>query len=71
MAVSRRTTDASASRLSDSEVHIDYRAAIDIGLPELWTQSYKEKFVREFLTAACEQAETTASPAALALAAEP
>ena len=43
----------------DSEVHIDYRAAIDIGLPELWTQPYKEKFIREFLTAACQQAETT------------
>jgi hypothetical protein len=55
----------------DSMVHIDYRAAIDIGLPELLTQSYKEKFVREFLTAAYEQARTADSPPALALAAEP
>ena len=56
---------------SDSEVHIDYRAAIDVGLPELWTQTYKEKFIREFLTAAYEQATATASPAAFVLAAEP
>jgi uncharacterized membrane protein len=55
----------------DSMVHIDYRAAIDIGLPELLTQSYKEKFVREFLTAAYEQARIADSPPALALAAEP
>jgi uncharacterized membrane protein len=55
---------------ANNKVHIDYLAAIDIGLPELWTQSYKEKFVREFLTAACAQAEAAASPRALALAAE-
>ena len=54
----------------DSKVHIDYRAAIDIGLPELWTQSFKEKFVREFLTAAFHQAESCASPPTLVLAAE-
>ena len=56
---------------ADSNVHIDYRAAIDIGLPELLTQSYKEKFIREFLTAAYHQAETTVSTPALVLAAEP
>jgi uncharacterized membrane protein len=56
---------------ADAKVFIDYRAAIDIGLPELWTQSYKEKFIREFLTAAYERAEAAATPAALALAAEP
>jgi uncharacterized membrane protein len=56
---------------ADSKVHLDYRAAIDIGLPELWTQSYKEKFIREFLTAACNQAETGTSPPALVLATEP
>ncbi len=56
---------------ADNKVFIDYRAAIDIGLPELWTQSYKEKFIREFLTAAYERAEAAATPAALALAAEP
>jgi uncharacterized membrane protein len=55
----------------DSKVNIDYRAAIDIGLPELWTQSYKEKFIKEFLTAAYTQTETTASPPALVLASEP
>jgi len=55
---------------ADNEVNIDYRAAIDIGLPELWTKSYKEKFIREFLTAAYEQTRTTASPTTLVLAAE-
>jgi uncharacterized membrane protein len=55
----------------DSEVHIDYRASIDIGLPELWTQPYKEKFIREFLAAAYEQTITADPPAALALSAEP
>ena len=56
---------------ADGKVFIDYRAAIDIGLPELWTQAYKEKFIREFLTAAYERAEAAAAPAALALAIEP
>jgi uncharacterized membrane protein len=55
----------------DSKVNIDYRAAIDIGLPELLTQSYKEKFIREFLTAAYTQTGTTASPPSLVLAFEP
>ncbi len=56
---------------SGGAVHIDYRAAIDIGLPESWTQSYKEKFIREFLTAACERAQTATPPATLVLATEP
>ncbi len=55
----------------NSKVHIDYHAAIDVGLPELWTRSYKEKFIREFLTAANNQAEATVSTPALVLAAEP
>jgi len=55
----------------DSKVHIDYQAAIDVGLPELWTRSYKEKFIREFLTAAYNQAETAISTPALVLAVEP
>jgi len=55
----------------DSKVHIDYQAAIDVGLPELWTRSYKEKFIREFLTAAYNQAETDLSTSALVLAVEP
>ena len=55
---------------ANNKVHIDYRAAIDIGLPELWTQSYKEKFIREFLTAAYAQAQTAVSTRALVLAAE-
>ena len=56
---------------ADSTVHIDYHAAIDVGLPELWTRSYKEKFIREFLTAASNQAETTVSTPEMVLAAEP
>jgi uncharacterized membrane protein len=55
----------------DNKVHIDYQAAIDVGLPELWTRSYKEKFIREFLTAANFRAETAVSTPALVLAAEP
>ncbi|MGB7933669.1 MAG: hypothetical protein WCH04_15885 [Gammaproteobacteria bacterium] len=55
----------------DSKVHLDYDAAIDVGMPELLTRSYKEKFIREFLTAAYHQAETTVSTPALVLAAEP
>ena len=55
----------------DSKVHLDYHAAIDVGLPELLTRSYKEKFIREFLTAAYHQAETAVSTPALVLAAEP
>jgi hypothetical protein len=51
-----------------NQVHLDYRAAIDIGLPELWTQSYKKKFVKEFLTAAYEQVQTAGPAATLALA---
>jgi hypothetical protein len=54
----------------DSKVHIDYRAAIDIGLPELLTQYYKEKFIREFLIAAYHQAELSVSTPTLVLAAE-
>jgi len=56
---------------SDSGVDIDYRAAIDVGLPELWTQPYKEKFIREFLTAAAVQANAAGTPATFVLAAEP
>jgi hypothetical protein len=37
-------------------------APIDIGLPELWTQAYKEKFVREFLTAAYERGRDSRYP---------
>ncbi len=37
-------------------VHVDYRAAMDIGLPESLTRSYKAKFVSEFLTAARKKA---------------
>ena len=56
---------------SGSDVHIDYRAAIDIGLPESWTKSYKERFIKEFLTAACAQAETATAPEKLLLATRP
>lgn len=53
---------------SGDQVRIDYLAAIDIGLPELVTQGYKAQFVREFLTAACEQAAAATPARALALA---
>lgn len=53
-----------------TNVRIDYLAAIDIGLPERLTQSYKAMFVREFLTAAYEQARVISSSPTLALASE-
>jgi uncharacterized membrane protein len=53
------------------EVRVDYLAAIDIGLPEVVTQGYKARFVREFLTAACEQAATPTTAQALLLADAP
>jgi uncharacterized membrane protein len=46
---------------AEDGVRIDYRAAIDIGLPELWTQSYKKKFVSEFLSAVCKRAEAASA----------
>lgn len=37
---------------SGGNVSIDYRAAIDVDLPELWTRAFKKKFITEFLGAA-------------------
>ncbi len=51
----------------NGRVHIDYLAAIDIGLPELWTQSYKKKFVTEFLSAVCDRAEKASATTNLVL----
>jgi hypothetical protein len=50
-------------------VRIDYRAAIDIGLPESWTLAYKKKFVKEFMTSAFEKARTLDAEPTLVLAA--
>jgi len=46
-------------------VRVDYRAVIDVGLPDALTRSYKKQFITEFLTAAGVQA---GSQATLALA---
>jgi len=56
-----------------NRVRVDYSAAIDVGLPELWTRSYKKQFITEFMTAASELAESGSSQASIAapLAAEP
>lgn len=54
--------------LEAGAVAIDYRAAIDIGLPERLTRSYKVKFVTEFLTAVREKAKSLDRTATLALA---
>jgi hypothetical protein len=48
--------------------HIDYRAAIDVGLPDAFTRPYKKRFVSEFLGAVYEQARTSSPTGALALA---
>jgi hypothetical protein len=55
----------------DNKTQIDYCAAIDIGLPELWTRSYKEQFIREFLTAADAQARMSEPSSRIVLAVEP
>lgn len=47
------------------QVRVDYPAAIDVGLPDALTRSYKKQFIAEFLTAAAVQA---GSQATLALA---
>jgi uncharacterized membrane protein len=52
------------------KVRVDYRAAIDVGLPDALTRSYKKQFIAEFLTAASVQARSQAS-LALASPAEP
>jgi uncharacterized membrane protein len=49
-------------------VRVDYRAAIDVGLPDALTRSYKKQFITEFLTAASHQAESADSQTTLALA---
>ncbi|MGD2073654.1 MAG: hypothetical protein PVI91_02140 [Gammaproteobacteria bacterium] len=53
----------------NGRAHIDYRAVIDVGLPDLLTQPYKKKFVTEFLGAVHDRAlkpglrlATTAQP---------
>ena len=58
---------------ASNKVRVDYRAAIDVGLPELWTRTYKEQFITEFMTAASELAESSSSQASIAapLPAEP
>ena len=38
--------------------HVEYRAAIDVGLPEPLTRPYKKKFVEEFLSAVNDRAAT-------------
>jgi uncharacterized membrane protein len=40
----------------DGQAHVDYRAAIDVGLPDLFTQPYKKRFVAEFLGAVYDRA---------------
>jgi uncharacterized membrane protein len=49
-----------------NRVRIDYSAAIDVGLPELWTRAYKKQFIRDFMTAASELAESGNSQASIA-----
>lgn len=40
------------------QVQIDYRAAMDIGLPESVTRSFKQRFVNDFLSAVYHKAES-------------
>lgn len=53
----------------NGEAHIDYRAVIDIGLPDALTRPHKKKFVTEFLDAVYQQASAAEPATAFALAA--
>lgn len=48
--------------------HIDYRAVIDVGFPDALTRPYKKRFVSEFLGAVYQQARTSGTAKAIALA---
>jgi len=50
------------------EVHIDYQATINVGLPDAWTRYYRQKFVSEFLGAVYDQVTTRPSAKGLTLA---
>jgi hypothetical protein len=49
-------------------VDIEYRAILDIGLPDAWIRSYKKKFVTEFLNAVYHQAVVSQPANGLTLA---
>lgn len=49
-------------------VDIEYRAILDIGLPDAWTRGYKRKFVSEFLSAVYDQAKASQPGTVLTLA---
>ncbi len=49
-------------------VDIEYRAILDIGLPDAWTRGYKRKFVSEFLSAVYDQAKASQPGIVLTLA---
>lgn len=49
-------------------VNIEYRAILDIGLPDALTRRYKKKFISEFLNAAYDQAEASQPVTGLTLA---
>jgi hypothetical protein len=42
--------------VSDAKAQIDYRAVMDVGLPDVLTRPYKKRFVAEFLGAVYERA---------------
>ena len=39
----------------DDQAHVDYRAILDLGYPDVLTRGYKEQFVTEFLRAIYER----------------
>jgi uncharacterized membrane protein len=47
----------------DDQVRVDYRAAINVGMPDLWTRSYRKQFVTEFLNAVRERTAGTGQTA--------
>jgi uncharacterized membrane protein len=52
----------------DGAAHIDYRAVIDVGFPDALTRPYKKRFVSEFLGAVYQQARSSDTATAIALA---
>jgi hypothetical protein len=53
----------------NGDAHIDYRAAIDVGLPDAFSRPYKKQFVTEFLDAVYQTARASSMASNVALAA--
>jgi hypothetical protein len=57
-----------ALELREQHAQINYQAVIDVGLPDAWTRTFKQKFVREFLMAVYDHAALAGEQTGLQLA---